>query len=830
KLDHEVVESILYTATGENGETGEEVDFESFCVACRLVSQMQELGTFASIADVPGKPPYFEEAVGAEQTPTGEFDFEGVALGINTGAAEPTSIPTGVLDVDAPIGGTQAHHESSRGTSDTFSQRFAGSSAAMETILSAAQPSDPRLVRLEGELVKSRKEVEVYLGEKARLEADLHKAVSDGKPDVVDTLIRSRADPTQLDKFGRTALFAAVLNARTLAHGPSLDDSRRCIDILLKSGCRCDSVDKDGFDIRNHLQQLLDSVDIHRCNIPKLFLPLDTVHDGVPTCTKTPQEVVALWRTSKPCDVLRLLHEVLSQPKPEEVLTTLEQLQDFAAGAGLPDPLTGRSSLHLAALYGHQEAVAILLRHRCDPLKTDILGRTALHVAAARGHVECSRAILRHSFQDGGARALLAKEDVFGDTPLIAAEKNAQHDVASILEDAETPRLWMLCEEEEQRKDEEDAKEKMLLAKLDEVSLTLQHLAACHTRAEEEQNLKEERLLMRIQATKTEMATKTETLAKALEGKIGKEEENAKMFSQLVASQQALKEELASVAQATKVEMATKSEMRALAKTLQGRIGKEEEHAKMFSQLVASQQALKEELASVAQATKVEMATKSEMRALAKALQGKIGKEEENAKMLSQLVASQEALKEVTNHELEGKLQSFQLQVQEKQLELETVAQALESKVEGLQKQVKEKQQELTSMSHSLKEERARRMDEFQEAQRSHEQDLKRLRKDLEEAKIHIDGLESKLLAAQSKASDKECELKESSSTLQRLQARNRELESKLQSSKVQVHEQQTELATVTQAREALQSKVEALQMQMKESQDELTDMANDFK
>ncbi|CAE7029320.1 unnamed protein product, partial [Symbiodinium sp. KB8] len=160
--------------------------------------------------------------------------------------------------------------------------------------------------------------------------------------------------------------------------------------------------------------------------------------------------------------------------------------------------------------------------------------------------------------------------------------------------------------------------------------------------------------------------------------------------------------------------MATKTET--LAKALEGKIGKEEENAKMLSQLVASQQALKEELATVMQATKVEMATKSEMRALAKALQGKIGKEEENAKMLSQLVASQEALKEMTNHELQGKLQSFQLQVQEKQLELETVTQALQSTVEGLQKQ----------------EERARRMDEFQEAQRSHEQDLKRLREDLE--------------------------------------------------------------------------------------------------
>ena len=126
-------------------------------------------------------------------------------------------------------------------------------------------------------------------------QADLYKAVSHGKPDVVNTLIRSRADPTQLDKFGRTALFAAVLNARTLADGPSLDDSLRCIDILLKSGCRRDWVDADGFDIRKHLQQLLDSVDKHRCNIPKHFLPLETLRDSVQTSTKAPEEVAALW-------------------------------------------------------------------------------------------------------------------------------------------------------------------------------------------------------------------------------------------------------------------------------------------------------------------------------------------------------------------------------------------------------------------------------------------------------------------------------------------------------------------------------------------------------
>ena len=85
-LGPEVVKSILDTAL--TGDAGDDVDFECFCVACRLVAQMQELGHFASISDVPANPPYFAEEheeqaaedKGEEQK--SEFDFEGVAFGV----------------------------------------------------------------------------------------------------------------------------------------------------------------------------------------------------------------------------------------------------------------------------------------------------------------------------------------------------------------------------------------------------------------------------------------------------------------------------------------------------------------------------------------------------------------------------------------------------------------------------------------------------------------------------------------------------------------------------------------------------------------------------
>ena len=80
KLESETITKILETAV----ISSDEVDFESFCVACRLIAQAQELGFIGSVSDLPAKPPWFAEEQSAEGQQATEFDFEGVALGVES--------------------------------------------------------------------------------------------------------------------------------------------------------------------------------------------------------------------------------------------------------------------------------------------------------------------------------------------------------------------------------------------------------------------------------------------------------------------------------------------------------------------------------------------------------------------------------------------------------------------------------------------------------------------------------------------------------------------------------------------------------------------------
>ncbi|CAJ1439161.1 unnamed protein product [Effrenium voratum] len=63
----------------------ESADFESFCVACRLVAHAQDARsiTAAQVAEVPSKAPNFEE----------DFDFEAVAMGVSPGQGQPSHEP-----------------------------------------------------------------------------------------------------------------------------------------------------------------------------------------------------------------------------------------------------------------------------------------------------------------------------------------------------------------------------------------------------------------------------------------------------------------------------------------------------------------------------------------------------------------------------------------------------------------------------------------------------------------------------------------------------------------------------------------------------------------
>ena len=89
QLDPEVLENILSTAV----DSADDVDFEKFCVMCRLVSQAQESGFLGSVSDIPSNPAWFAEQSFEGEQPS-EFDFEAVAFGVDSpggGRSEPAA-------------------------------------------------------------------------------------------------------------------------------------------------------------------------------------------------------------------------------------------------------------------------------------------------------------------------------------------------------------------------------------------------------------------------------------------------------------------------------------------------------------------------------------------------------------------------------------------------------------------------------------------------------------------------------------------------------------------------------------------------------------------
>ena len=137
--------------------------------------------------------------------------------------------------------------------------------------------------------------------------------------------MRSRADPNQRDKFGRTALFAAVINAAALANERSAHQSR-CIELLLKGGCCSSCLDAHGLSIMDYLWQLHIPEHEHikfyvpkpkqhaGCNIPaetRVSSELWRIVRSAQACSsRLVKEVAALWRTCcNPSEAMWLLHE-----------------------------------------------------------------------------------------------------------------------------------------------------------------------------------------------------------------------------------------------------------------------------------------------------------------------------------------------------------------------------------------------------------------------------------------------------------------------------------------------------------------------------------------
>jgi ankyrin repeat protein len=69
----------------------------------------------------------------------------------------------------------------------------------------------------------------------------------------------------------------------------------------------------------------------------------------------------------------------------------LAELLDADRDAMRRTAADGETALHLAAAFGHQDAVELLLDHGADPAARDVEGRTPADLAAAQGHEDVAR-------------------------------------------------------------------------------------------------------------------------------------------------------------------------------------------------------------------------------------------------------------------------------------------------------------------------------------------------------------------------------------------------------------------------------------------------------
>jgi len=86
----------------------------------------------------------------------------------------------------------------------------------------------------------------------------------------------------------------------------------------------------------------------------------------------------------------------------------------------------GRTTVHMAAVHGHIEAVRLLLQFGGDPNKSDKHGHTAVHNAARHGHSNALQLLL-HCGGDPN------KGDGSGDTPVFWATRTRHADALQVL-------------------------------------------------------------------------------------------------------------------------------------------------------------------------------------------------------------------------------------------------------------------------------------------------------------------------------------------------------------------------------------------------------------
>lgn len=261
-------------------------------------------------------------------------------------------------------------------------------------------------------------------------------AAKEGHADIVAELLKAGADPTWVDRQGRTAyewakknkhdgVLAALRAAGAIKHeGTSLADLLAAAEAgdvngvrkAIQAGVDVNGVDKAVFDedargaVAGGLPALVLAARAGHGEVVRLLLEHGAKID----------ELSQNWKGGR--------RPALTFAAEAGHISVVQQLLDAGATVTLPgQEYNGKTgtALHYAARSGHADIVRLLLSRGADA-NDKSGGEMPLHAAARNGHLEAIKALV-----DGGAK--IESKEREGNTPLHMAAQNGKLDAVKLL-------------------------------------------------------------------------------------------------------------------------------------------------------------------------------------------------------------------------------------------------------------------------------------------------------------------------------------------------------------------------------------------------------------
>jgi ankyrin repeat protein len=277
----------------------------------------------------------------------------------------------------------------------------------------------------------------------------LNMAVSGGDPQIVELLVKHKADVNARDHNGNTPLLRAMR-----------EGNQRIVELLLAHKADVASVNSEGntaVALAVHANNLLmaelllskgaNANDTNTYGFPLLHVALGAQPPGRPG-QPVPFQAIAQGQGFAPAGQLRIggLQPGTSPTGQAPEKTMLEVLLEHKANPNQRDQVRDKESetaFQLAVRTGNKSAAELLLEHKADPNARTDSGITPLHWAARNNHAEMVDLLLAHK---ANVNAATEKNETplhwtvdGGETNIIAKLVNSGGDVNACTSGGDTP-------------------------------------------------------------------------------------------------------------------------------------------------------------------------------------------------------------------------------------------------------------------------------------------------------------------------------------------------------------------------------------------------------